>query len=320
MKAYVLDSLHQWPVLSEVPMPKADANQVALKIKASALNHRDLWITKGQYAGIKLGVIMGSDACGVLDDSEYIIYPGLDWGDLESHQSPQFRVLGMPDDGTFAEYIAIDSRYLFPKPIHLSSEQAAALPLAGLTAYRALFSKADVKASDKVLITGIGGGVALMALQMSLALGCVTFVTSGSDLKIAEAISLGATAGYSYLDSDWHHKIIADSKGIDVVIDGACGTGFDNLVKVCSPGGRIVFYGATAGKIEGLNPQTIFWKQISILGTTMGSAQDFGAMVDFVATHQVYPVVDRIFPFEELHEGFARMESGLQFGKIVFRH
>ncbi|MGB4958638.1 MAG: zinc-binding dehydrogenase, partial [Saprospiraceae bacterium] len=117
-----------------------------------------------------------------------------------------------------------------------------------------------------------------------------------------------------------HHKIIVDSKGIDVVIDGACGTGFDNLVKVCSPGGRIVFYGATAGKIEGLNPQTIFWKQISILGTTMGSAQDFGAMVDFVATHQVYPVVDRIFPFEELHEGFARMESGLQFGKIVFRH
>jgi len=320
MKAYTLHELYQPPMLANLPEPSPFDDQIQVEILASALNHRDLWITRGLYPGIRLGAVMGSDAVVRYEGLEYIINPGLDWGNRQSHQSRNFRVLGVPDDGVFADYIAIGNQYLYPKPVHLNTEQAAALPLAGVTAYRALFRRAQLHKEDTVLISGVGGGVAMMALQLSVAAGCRVLVTSGSNRKIARAIELGAHGGFRYTDEGWEDQLIKLYGGVDVIIDGACGPGFKGLVKIGNPGARIVFYGATSGRIPELNPQPIFWKQISILGSTMGSDQDFADMLDFVNLHKVTPVVDSVFPFDELPAAFAQLEKGTQFGKLVIEH
>jgi NADPH:quinone reductase-like Zn-dependent oxidoreductase len=321
MKSYIIHQIGQLPINIEKPIPKVADDEKLLKLKASALNHRDLWITKGLYPGIKLGAIMGADGCAIDEDgNEYIINPGLEWGNNEAYQSSSFRVLGVPDEGTFADYIAINNKYIVPKPKHLNALQGAALPLGGVTAYRAIFKRAKLQKGDKVLISGIGGGVALFAMQFALAFGCEVLVTSGSELKIAEAIHLGAQAGYSYHDPDWTKKLVADFGGVDVIIDSAAGSGFNQLVKICNPGARIAFYGGSQGKIDGLNPQVLFWKQISLLGSTMGSDQDFREMVSFVEQHQILPVIDQILPLDDLHQGFRELETSSQFGKIVFQH
>ena len=168
MRAWVYEQINNLPRVQQVNLNESDHRQI-LSINASALNHRDLWITKGKYPGIIPGIIMGSDACGIFENNEYLINPGLDWGNDQRFQSPTFRVLGMPDHGTFADKIIIDKSNLYQKPTHLSVFEAAALPLAGLTAYRSLIIKAHPLKNEKVLITGIGGGVALQAMQFALA-------------------------------------------------------------------------------------------------------------------------------------------------------
>lgn len=289
-------------------------------VVSSALNHRDLWITKGKYPSIKAGVVLGSDGCIIYDDLYYILNPSLNWGGDQKVQSLAYTVLGMPTFGTFATEIAIDSSQLTPKPPHLDVFQAAALPLAGLTAYRALIVKCMPLAGEKVLISGIGGGVALFSLQFALALGCEVYVTSSSGQKLDKAIKLGAKKGYNYMDSTWTKQLMADIGGVDIVIDSAGGESFNDLVKVTNPGGRIAFYGGSNGLINGLNPQTIFWRQISLYGSTMGSDADFIAMIDFVNRYQIVPVVDEILPLSALKHGLEKMNNKEQFGKIVFEH
>jgi zinc-binding alcohol dehydrogenase/oxidoreductase len=321
MKSYIIHQIDQLPLMVEKEIPTLSEDQKLLKINASSLNHRDIWITKGMYPGIKLGATMGSDATGVDETgNEYIINPGIAWGLHEGFQSAEFRVLGVPDEGTFADYIAIDHKYIYPKPPHLSAVQAAALPLAGVTAYRAIIKRANVKAGEKVLISGIGGGVALFAMQFALALGCEVFVTSGSEQKIQKAVDMGAKSGFLYTDPEWPKKLLTTFGGVDVIVDSAAGPGFNQLTKVCNPGARIVFYGGSEGKIDGLNPQPLFWKQISILGSTMGSDKDFAQMLDFVNTHTIVPIVHAVYSFEDLHYGFNEMQTATQFGKIVFQH
>jgi zinc-binding alcohol dehydrogenase/oxidoreductase len=319
MRAIVVGPGNQ-PRMEALPEPELLEQRVVVEIRASALNHRDIWITKGLYPGIRLGAIMGSDGCGILNGEDVIINPGLEWGNRQQHQSSEFRVLGVPDDGTFADKICISAAHVTPRPAHLTSLEAAALPLAGVTAYRALFSRAAVQGGEKVLITGIGGGVALMAMQFAIALGCEVYVTSSQQSKIDQALQMGAKAGWLYSQADWPAACIKETGGIDVVIDGACGPGFNHLIKCMAPGGRIAFYGATAGPIEKLNPQVVFWKQLSILGSTMGSPADFHNMVEFVNQSKVKPVIDKVFSLQDSPAAFARMAEGKQFGKIVFDH
>lgn len=321
MKAYTIQKFNEAPTLIDKQLPNKDAGKCLIRLKASALNHRDVWITKGLYPGIVVGATMGSDGCGIDENNrEVIINPGIHWGNDQRFQAKDFRVLGVPDDGTFADYISIDNQYVLPKPTHLSYQEAAALPLAGLTAFRALFKRASLQAGEKVLISGVGGGVALMGLQFALALGCEVYVTSGSSSKIQKAINLGAKGGYNYKDADWGKKLLQDTGGVDVVLDSAGGSGFQQFVLTTKSGGRIVFYGGTHGKIEQLNPQPIFWKQLSLLGTTMGSDSDFTEMLSFVTSHQLRPIIDREFDFFNLAEAMSRMEAGDQFGKIVINH
>lgn len=329
MKAVHLTAINELSVV-EVPAPEPAAGEAMIRLKAAALNHRDLWIKLGQYAGLKFPSQPGSDGAGVVErvgvnvdqawvGREVMINPSFVWGDNEQAQGANFSILGLPRDGTLAEVVAVPVTQLASKPAHLSWTQAAALPLAGLTAYRALFSRAGLKPGDKVLISGIGGGVALCALQFAVAHGAQVYVTSGSDEKINRAITLGATGGFNYKHPGWAKTAAHGQAGrlFDVIVDSAGGEGFEDLIDLAAPGGRVVFFGATRGNPPVLPMRKVFWRQLSLLGTTMGSPADWAAMTAFVNAHRIRPLVSEVFPLEQTGDAFDLMERGGQFGKIV---
>lgn len=304
--------------MDTVATPLSSEGYDIITLKAAALNHRDVWIQKGQYAGLRYPCIVGSDGAGETSDGRaVIINPSLDWGDNPRTQGKNFRILGLPDDGTFAEYIKIPTANIHAKPEHLSFEQAAALPLAGLTAYRALFSRCQVQSADTVLISGIGGGVALYAMQFALALGCAVWVSSSSEQKIEQAKALGAKGGFLYNTEGWSKTALTEMGGFDVVIDGAAGAGFSELVKACRPAARLCFYGGTAGILTGISPQVCFYKQLSIFGSTMGNPTEFEQMLALVNQHKIVPILDEVFEFENGQAAMVKMDKGAQFGKLV---
>ena len=328
MKAIVLEAVDTPLAYKEVDKPTIGPGEALVQVKAAALNRRDYWITIGKYAGIKYPTILGSDGAGIVTEvgsdadkhligQEVIINPGYGWGDNPDFQSDDFKILGLPADGTLAEYVKIGAQQLHPKPKHLTWEEAAAIPLAGLTTYRALFTKGKAKKGDKVLVTGVGGGTGTFALQFALAAGCQVFVTSGSGDKIDKARHLGASAGVNYKAQDWAEQLEQLTGGFDVIIDSALGDGFAKLPDICRPGGRIVIFGGTAGNIPALNGRKIFWRQLQIIGTMMGSPDDFKAMLDLVNEHKIVPVIDEVFPLKDGDSAVKKMENSSQFGKIV---
>jgi zinc-binding alcohol dehydrogenase/oxidoreductase len=329
MKANVLESVDKL-VWKEVPTPTPGPGEVLVKIKAAALNRRDYWITIDKYAGIKYPTILGSDGAGIVTElgegvdktwlnREVVINAATNWGDSEDFQGKDFKILGLPEDGTFAEYVKIGAEYLFEKPAYLTLEQAAAFPLAGVTAYRALTVKGRVKKGDTVLISGVGGGAGTFALQWAVALGCKVFVTSGTGEKIERARQLGALAGVNYKAQDWAEELLHLSGGFDVIIDSALGDGFAKFPDICKSGARIVFFGGTAGDMPAINGRKIFWKQLQILGTTMGTKSDFEGMLNLMTEYNIVPVVDEVFPLSNAGEVVQKMSSSPQFGKLVLR-
>jgi len=305
--------------LTEMSLPQPGGGEVTLKMEAAALNHRDVWISKGLYPNLQSGVVLGSDGVGTKDGRQYMINPNQNWGPHEEFAGRNYSILGMPHHGTFAQYLAVPRHRLVPKPAHLTVEEAAALPLAGLTAYRALFKKCYAKAGDSVLVSGIGGGVALFACQFALAIGAKVWATSSSPDKIERAMQLGASGGALYNESNWEVGLKEESRGFDIIIDGSGGEGFSKMIALARPGARIAIYGGTGGKITAISPQQIFWKQIQILGTTMGSDHDFEEMVAFVLQHKIKPGIDASFPLQDWQSAFTRMDRGQQFGKIVLK-
>ena len=312
------------------PEPQPAAGEAVVAIRAAALNHRDVWIKTGQYAGLKWPCQPGSDGAGVVMavgdgvdaawiGREVVINPSFDWGSDEQTQGPNFTILGLPRAGTLAEKISVPVAQLSAKPAHLSWEEAAALPLAGLTAYRAVFARARLRAGERVLVTGIGSGVAWFALQFAVVCGADVWVTSSSAEKIAKAIALGAKGGFHYTRVGWAVEATKIAGMFDVIVDSAGGAGFGDLIDLAAPGGRIVFFGGTRGNGPALPLRKIFWRQLSLLGTTMGSPADWSAMLEFVALHRVRPVVSEVFPLARAGEAFALMERGGQCGKIVVR-
>ena len=329
MKALVLEDVNQPLRLQELPDLKPGPGEVVVALEAAALNHRDLWIRQGQYAGLKFPIILGSDGCGrviacgpEVDASwagqSVIINPGLHWGERSQAQADGFRILGLPDNGTFAEQVCVSASQLAPKPAHLDSVHAAALPLAGLTAYRALFSRAQLQPGETVLVTGIGGGVAIFVLQYATAVGAKVFVTSGADGKLERAAQLGAAGSANYKEANWSKKLKDQvPAGFDVIIDSAGGDGFLELIELAAPGGRIAFFGATRGDPAKFPMRRVFWKQLSILGSTMGSPADFGDMLRLVNEHRITPLADRTFPLAHGNAALDAMEAAAQYGKLV---
>lgn len=316
--------------MGEVADPVAGAGEAVVTIRAASLNHRDVWIKLGQYSGLKWPCIPGSDGAGVVSavgagvdpawvGREVIVNPGLDWGDSATAQSERFSILGLPRDGTLAEQVSVLAIQLTPKPAHLSWEEAAALPLGGLTAWRAVVTRAAVKPGERVLVSGIGGGVALLAFLFAQAHGAEVWVTSGDSRKLERARDLGAKGGGNYREEGWATDLFKRSGGFNVVVDSAGGDGFSDLIEIMLPGGRLVVYGATRGNINALTLRKIFWRQVSLLGSTMGSPAEFAAMVKFVEARRLKPVVSDVLPFDRAEEAFNLMERGGQFGKIVLR-
>jgi len=330
MKAAVLKGIHQPVVVEEVSVPEINANEVLVAVKAAALNHRDVWIQKGQYAGLKFPIILGSDGAGVVYQigsevknvqigQEVIINPSWYWGDNPKVQAKTYKILGLPDNGTFAEFVKVPAEFVYPKPEHLSFTQAAVYPLAGLTAYRATLTRAGVQANENVLVTGIGGGVAFFAMQFAIAQGANVYVTSSDEQKIQKAIELGAKGGFNYKQPDWDKTAVQQTGGFDAIIDGAAGDSFVKLIEVAKPAGRIVFYGGTAGNIHNVLPAKVFWKQLTIMGSTMGNTTEFEAMLNMIQKHALTPLISHEFELNDIQKAFETMDKGGQFGKIVVR-
>jgi zinc-binding alcohol dehydrogenase/oxidoreductase len=318
-------------VYEDVPNPEPGPGEVVVRLSAAALNRRDVFVTRGMYPGAKqeaLPVTLGSDGSGEVvargdgaegpdEGTEVVINPALHWGDDPAKPGKEYRILGLPDEGTFAQFVKVPGDHVFPKPSHLSHEEAAAIPLGALTAYRALVTRGQVQQGETVVVPGIGSGVATFVVQMAAALGARVFVTSGSDEKIEKAKEIGAEGGVNYNNEDWSKELKGMAGGVDLSVDHVGGGAFDALVSLAAPGGRIVTFGATAGpKVTVVMPR-IFLKHLTVLGTAMGTPEEFGAMLDLYAENGLRPLINETFPLEEATAAMGHMEEGSGVGKIV---
>lgn len=312
----------------ERPVPKA--GQVLVKMKAASLNRRDEWIKEGRYPNIRYGVILGSDGSGIVESvgeakddhwvgKEVVINPNVNWGPDPDVQSKNYSILGMPVNGTFANYCLVDADRIQPKPAHLDVVHAAAIPLGGLTAYRALFRQGNLRAGQNVLVSGFGGGVAQFCFLFAQAAGANVYVTSGSDAKLARALKLGAKGAYNYKKENNFNDLWKTKGGFDLIIDSAGGDQINNYIKILKACGKLVFYGATNGLPAKLDLYRMFWNHLTLQGTTMGNDQEFIDMLAFMSKHQIRPMVDSIRPFSKLPDSFADILLPDKVGKIVFQ-
>jgi NADPH:quinone reductase-like Zn-dependent oxidoreductase len=328
----------------QVPTPEPGPGEVQVKLKSAALNHRDVWIRLGRQLSDRLPLVLGSDGAGVVSavgagverakvSDEVVLIPTTFCGRCEWCLAGQHSlcvrfdlsrgdpsgILGGPGQGTYAQYIVVPEAYVYARPKGLSWEQSGAFPLAGLTAYRLMISRAQVGAGERVLIHGIGSGVATFALQIARASGAKVMVTSSSDDKIKRAEELGADYGVNYRDANWEQSVLEWSagRGADLVVDTAGSATWPASVRLCRRGGRIATCGATTGADTEINLRSLFWNQLTYIGSTMGTAAEFVALIQLLEDGLVTPVVDKVFPLEETGAAHARMDEGGQFGKIV---
>jgi zinc-binding alcohol dehydrogenase/oxidoreductase len=308
--------------VESVPDPEPQGEEVVVQLRAAAVNRRDLLVRKppGPAYQFPLPVIPGSDGAGIRRDTgeDVVIYSGLSWGDREDAAGPDWRILGGPDDGTYAELVKVPRENVFPKPRRLSWEEAAAFPLAGLTAYRALFSVGGLREGETVLLVGAGGGVSTLAVPLAAQAGARVFVTSSSEEKIARAGELGAEDGVLYTEGDWAEEIreLTAGRGVDIVVDSVGATWRDSLRSV-RRGGRVVVFGGTGGPTVEVDVRLVYLNWLSILGTTMGSGRDFEAMLGMVEEGSWSPVVDSVRPLADAEAAHNRLASGHHFGKLV---
>ena len=315
--------------LVELPDPVAGPGEAVVRLHFSGLNHRDVWIRQGLYARIQLPAVLGSDGSGIVESvgagvdaglvgKRAVIIPCEKWGPDPAVQGKDFLILGMPRQGTMAEKIAVPASMIVELPQQISFEDAAALPVAGLTAYRALTTRGGLRPGEHVLVTGIGGGVATLAMLFAKAMGAQVSVTSGSDEKLAKARELGAVAAANYKKPGWEKEIVAQAKKPPpLIIDGAGGDGLNNLIGSAAPAARIVLYGATRMSPGKLDMAKIFFKQVDIRGTTMGTDDEFRGMIRLVAEHRIRPVIEKIFPLSQTVEAVRLLEESGQMGKIL---
>lgn len=296
----------------DVPDPEPRDGEVLVELRAASLNHLDVWIRKG-LPSVPKPRILGADGAGVISGTgeRVVINPGI----LENGK---MHVVGEMMDGTHAELIAVPRDFVHPIPDGLSFEEAAAFPLVFETAYRMLVARARLQEGEWVLIWGIGGGVATAALAIAKALGARAIVTSSSDAKLDRARELGADAVVNHTSGD----VVAAVKevtggGAHVVVDDVGDATWKRTLDAARPDGRIVVCGATTGPNPPAALHRVWWKQLTILGSTMGTPEDFRGVYDLIASGKVRPVVDRVFPLAEAAEAHRRLEAGEQLGKIV---
>lgn len=319
-------SVLSWEEVGEKPLLPG---WVRVKVEAAALNRRDAWIVAGLYPHIQYPVILGSDGAGRIvatgpdtphrwGENLVLINPSLGWGSDERVQGEGYHILGMPTAGSFAQYVDVPASQVYAAPVGWSAEEAAALPLAGLTAYRAVFVQGGLKPGEKVLIPGIGGGVAIWVLQLASAAGAEVWVTTSSPEKLRVAQQLGARGGVLYTEENWAATLRQQAGSFDLIVDGVVGEGFVKLFEeLLAPAGRYVIYGATRGNPPRLDTRRLFWRQQKIIGSTMGSPTDFEDLLRFVQEKGVRPFIGKVYPAKALPQALVDMWLGRQIGKLV---
>ena len=310
-------------MLEEVPEPVPAAGEVLVRLRASALNHLDVWIRKG-LPSVPKPRILGADGAGIVEalgegvtgfepGQPVVLNPGIDAGHGAIH------VIGEHGDGTNAELVAVPATNVYPIPDGLSFEEAAAFPLVFETAYRMLVTKARLQPGEWVLLWGIGSGVSTAGLAIAKALGGRTIVTSSSDAKLERARELGADATVNHATGDVKAVVreTTGGRGADIVVDHVGEATWRTSLDIAAVEGRIAVCGATSGPNPPAGLHRIWWKQLTILGSTMGTKADFEAVYELIATGRVRPVVDEVLPLSEIRAAHARLEAGEQLGKIV---
>jgi zinc-binding alcohol dehydrogenase/oxidoreductase len=296
--------------------PVAGPGEVVVELRTAAVNRRDLLVRNppGPAYQFPLPVIPGSDGAGIRRDTgeEVVIYPGLGWGPREDSAGPDWRILGAPDNGTYAELVKVPEENLFPKPARFSWEEAAAFPLAALTAFRALFEVGGLTRDESVLVLGAGSGVSTFAVSLAVQAGARVLVTSSSQEKIERAKELGAADGVLYTEEGWPEA----AGPVDVVLDSVGATWRDSL-RALRKGGRLVVFGGTGGPEVTLDVRALYLNWQSILGTCMGSGRDFAGLMRMVDMGVWQPVIDSVRPLAEVEAAHDRMKAGQHFGKLV---
>jgi zinc-binding alcohol dehydrogenase/oxidoreductase len=307
-------------VPTESPTPVAEPGWSVVRLKAAALNWHDVLVRQGKYAS-PLPHIPGADGAGIDEETgeEVLVIPSLWWGDDESAPGAAWEILGDHRPGTYAELVRVPDECVVPKPARLSWAEAAALPLVGLTTYRALFARAGLKTGESVLVLGAGGGVATMAVSLAAAVGCQVVVTSSSEDKVQRSRELGASGGVLYGDPSWPANAKALSPGglgFDVVLDSV-GT-WQQSIEALRPGGRVVVLGASRAEQADLAVRPFYFGQYTLLGTTMGSPRDFAGLLALIDKYDVPPpLVDQVFPLDRAAQAHEYLETGAAFGKVI---
>jgi NADPH:quinone reductase-like Zn-dependent oxidoreductase len=310
-------------VLEEAPDPVPGPGEVLVRLRASALNHLDVWVRKG-LPSVPKPRILGADGAGVVEalgegvsgfepGERVVLNPGIEAGGGRIH------VIGEHGDGTNAELIAVPATNVHPIPDGLSFEEAAAFPLVFETAYRMLVTRAGLREGEWVLAWGIGGGVSTATLAIGKALGANVMVTSSSEAKLERARELGADATVNHATGDVKEAVkeATGGRGADIVVETVGEATWTTSLQVAAPGGRITVCGATSGPNPPAALHRVWWKQLSILGSTMGTGEDFAGAFELVKSGRARPVVDTVLPLEEIRVGHERLEAGEQLGKIV---
>jgi NADPH:quinone reductase-like Zn-dependent oxidoreductase len=306
----------------DAPDAVAGPGEVLLSLRAASLNHLDLWVRRG-LPSVPKPRILGADGAGVVaavgegvegfsTGDRVVINPGIEHGN-------RITVIGEHTDGTHAELIAIPAGNVYPLDDSLSFEEAAAFPLVFETAYRMLVTRGRVQEGEWVLVWGIGGGVATAALVIAKALGARVLATSSSDEKLARAAELGADATVNHVTDDVLAEVkrVTGGPGADLVVEHVGDATWKTSLAAVRPFGRVVVCGATTGPNPPAQLHRIWWKQLDVLGSTMGSREDFEGVYELVRTGRAKPVVDSVFPLSEIQAAHERLESGEQFGKVV---
>ncbi|GLW06269.1 Zn-dependent oxidoreductase [Microtetraspora sp. NBRC 13810] len=297
--------------LGDHPEPKVPDGWTTVTVRATALNHHDLWTLKG--VGIRkerLPIVLGCDAAGVDEDGNEVIVHSVIGTGADETLDPKRSLLSEVHDGTFAERVAVPRRNLVPKPAALSFEEAACLPTAWLTAYRMLFDKAGLEPGSTVLVQGAGGGVATALIALGRAGGYRMWVTSRSEEKRAKALELGADQAFA--------SGARLPERVDAVMETVGQATWDHSLKSLRPGGRIVVSGATSGQTPSAELNRVFFLQLSVTGTTMGTRDQLGRLATFLTQTGVRPLIDRTLPLTQARDGFSALHEGDVFGKIVF--
>lgn len=326
-------------VLESRSLPPLKTGELLVRINAAAFNHKDVWIRMGKYPGIVIGSVLGGDGAGVviasgnigdpLLDKRVFLTPSRGWEKAPDAPESRFGILGggsFPPLGTFTQYVVVERDQVILSPDHLDDVHAAAWPIGGVTAWRAVSVNANVQQGQNVLITGIGGGVALIALQLCIAKGASVYVTSGNPEKIQKAIALGAKGGANYKDKDWPAEIGAlvqshNQKGtmLDAVIDSGGGDILGQISNYLKQGGKVVCYGMTASPKITFTMREVLRNQ-QLLGSTMGSHKDLEDATRFIEKHHIVPIVTHVLHgLESAEEGFEMVKRGDHFGKVVIK-